>query len=71
MDICMTCGTISESKKAWPECPKGWCGSKMLHLGRCMGCGVELGYVIDDDFCSPKKLACGDCFQRAMRKSET
>lgn len=47
MYICMTCGTIVESNKAWPECEKG----------------------IDDDFCSPEKLACGDCIQRVMRKS--
>lgn len=60
----MDCGTIVESNKAWPGCG---CGSKMLHLGECMECGVEVGYLLDDDMCSPEQLACNDCIERTKR----
>lgn len=52
----MTCGTTAESNDGWPVCDRG--------------CGVELGYVIDDDMRSPEKLACVLCVQRAMRQSK-
>ncbi|HDY88997.1 MAG TPA: hypothetical protein ENH82_12900 [bacterium] len=68
MDICMTCGTIAESKCGGAECENGH--GNMLHLYRCMGCGVELGYVVDNDFCRPEKLACGNCVKSAMRRSK-
>lgn len=68
MDLCMKCGTTAESSQGWPVCENG-CG-EMLHIGRCNGCGVELGYVIDDDMCSPEQLACGNCVKMAKRKGE-
>lgn len=69
MDICITCGTIAESTRRRLKCENGH--GDMLQLGRCMRCGVELGYLIEDDLYGPEKLACGDCVKRAMRKSET
>lgn len=66
MDICMTCGTIEETSFKTVGCENG-CGN-LLHLGRCGGCGVKLGYSLNDVLCSPDQLACGDCVQRAMRK---
>lgn len=67
MDICMTCGTIEETSFKTVECENG-CGN-LLHLGRCGGCGVELGYTLDDALYSPEQLACSLCVKRAMRKA--
>jgi len=69
MDICIICGAIAVSNARRIRCKNGH--GDMLHLGKCGGCGVELGYVIDDDLFEPEQLACGDCVKRAMRRSKT
>lgn len=65
MDICITCGAIAVSSTRRVACWNGH--GDMLHLGGCVRCGVELGYLIDDDLYGPEKLACSNCIEEAIR----
>ena len=33
----------------------------VVHQGKCMGCNKRVGYLIDDDYCTPTILYCPDC----------
>ena len=68
MDICIMCGTIAMSSASRVRCKNGH--GDMLEIGKCMRCGVELGYLIQDDLYGPEKLACSNCIKEAIGKSE-
>ncbi len=41
----------------WPRCPDVE-DHRCVHIGSCSVCSAPIGYVIDDDYCTPETLVC-------------
>ncbi len=58
-DVCITCGREHEPEVWGSDCT---CKEpNVVHRQQCNGCQKIIGYVIDDDYCSPEKLYCSTC----------
>lgn len=66
MDICLNCGKTGPHE-LWGRCT--CVDPQPVHIGKC-GCGAAIGYIIDDDYCSPETLACAQCLAKAQEKAE-
>lgn len=64
-DICLNCG-----QEVRPALWGGKCSCdnpNVVHQEKCHDCDNVLGCIIDDDYCSPDKLYCSECLNKARR----
>jgi hypothetical protein len=64
-DICSSCGNQLEYELwgAKCHCPN----PNVVHQQPCDLCGKLIGYIIDDDYCTPEKLICPDCLNKTRK----
>lgn len=61
LDLCITCGKQIPYKFGGAKCEDGHITT---HQYPCMGCGVVLGLVVDDDYCGPELIYCNNCMNK-------
>lgn len=66
-DLCLNCGSELDRKLWGASCS---CSApNVVHQQQCNGCGRIVGQITDDDYCSPEKLYCPDCMDKARNQA--
>lgn len=62
-DICISCGSEHDEERWGAKCNCGQ--SNTVHQIKCSGCDAVMGQITSDDYCSPEKIYCPWCINKA------